>query len=176
MTVHFGPPAGLLVTSDEVKDSVAIQGIPPGTLLIKPWTVKVDSLAKSKGNVVCTRTGLKCVSAFAMTAHKAQGKTFDKILVDLSTVGSHGKRNVGFESLYVQLSRATSWEGIFVNRPMDRQAFLNSKLDPDMSEGLQKLDQLASATRRSFESLCDNHDDQRLRSWYQQWRTMDSES
>ncbi|KAI0717165.1 hypothetical protein C8Q76DRAFT_571455, partial [Earliella scabrosa] len=44
-----------------------------------------------------------------LTAHKAQGQTFNKVIVDLESCS-------GTEAPYVMLSRATSLEGVIILR------------------------------------------------------------
>ncbi|KAH9853911.1 hypothetical protein C2E23DRAFT_695761, partial [Lenzites betulinus] len=61
-----------------------------------------------------------------ITAHKAQGQTFDKVIVDLAGC-------TGTESPYVMLSRATSLEGVLILRPFD-----HSKITCRQSEDLRK--------------------------------------
>ncbi|MEP2670423.1 MAG: AAA family ATPase [Cyclobacteriaceae bacterium] len=51
--------------------------------------------------------------AFAMTIHKSQGKTFDKITVDIGAGAfAHGQ-------IYVALSRCRTFEGITLNNPIN---------------------------------------------------------
>lgn len=52
------------------------------------------------------------VPAFAMTTHRAQGQTYDKVIVDLQSCR-------GTESPYVMVSRATSLDGLFILRSFD---------------------------------------------------------
>jgi hypothetical protein len=61
---------------------------------------------------VCTikRTQVPIMPAFAMTTHKAQGQTMDKVIVDLESC--HGT-----ESPYVMLSRVKSLDGLRILRP-----------------------------------------------------------
>jgi hypothetical protein len=61
---------------------------------------------------MCTikRTQVPIMPAFAMTAHKAQGQTMNKVIVDLESC--HGT-----ESPYVMLSRVKSLNGLRILRP-----------------------------------------------------------
>jgi ATP-dependent DNA helicase PIF1 len=53
--------------------------------------------------------------AWAMTIHKSQGKTFDKIIIDLGFGAfAHGQ-------VYVALSRCTSLEGIILKQPIRKR-------------------------------------------------------
>ncbi|KAL1689109.1 hypothetical protein GGG16DRAFT_25831, partial [Schizophyllum commune] len=60
-----------------------------------------------------------------MTAHKSQGQTLDKVIVDLE-----GCR--GSEAPYVMLSRARALTGVFVLRP-----FAIKKITCNMSQDLR---------------------------------------
>ncbi len=62
--------------------------------------------------VVGTFTQLPIKLAWAITIHKSQGKTFDKIVVDL------GRGAFAPGQVYVALSRCKTFEGIILNRPI----------------------------------------------------------
>jgi hypothetical protein len=67
----------------------------------------------SKATVSVKRTQLPIVPAFAITAHKAQGKTLAACVVNFT-----GCR--GTESPYVMVSRATSLEGLVILTPFTK--------------------------------------------------------
>lgn len=53
--------------------------------------------------------------AYAITVHKSQGKTFDRVIVDLTGGAfAHGQ-------VYVALSRCTTLEGLVLRRPLSRR-------------------------------------------------------
>ncbi|MBM3312869.1 MAG: AAA family ATPase, partial [Candidatus Aminicenantes bacterium] len=53
--------------------------------------------------------------AWAMTIHKSQGKTFDRVVVDL------GRGAFAHGQVYVALSRCTSFGGLVLRKPVDRR-------------------------------------------------------
>lgn len=79
----------------------------------------------SKKSMTLQRTQVPILPAYSMTAHKAQGQTFAKVIVDLQ-----GCR--GSEAPYVMLSRATSLDGVLILRP-----FSKSKITCNRSEDLR---------------------------------------
>ena len=70
--------------------------------------------------------------AWAVTIHKAQGKTFDKVVLDI------GRGTFSPGQLYVALSRCRSLEGLTLVRPVQRRhVFLDERVGKFL-EGLKK--------------------------------------
>jgi len=56
--------------------------------------------------------------AWAVTIHKSQGKTFDRVIIDI------GRGAFAPGQIYVALSRCTSFEGIILRRPIQKKHIL----------------------------------------------------
>ncbi|EME85545.1 uncharacterized protein MYCFIDRAFT_210260 [Pseudocercospora fijiensis CIRAD86] len=67
----------------------------------------VEELGNDKPYSLLARTQIPLAAAWAMTIHKAQGMTLDKVIVDLSRAFEDGQ-------VYVALSRARTPEGLKV--------------------------------------------------------------
>lgn len=66
--------------------------------------------SKSKQSISFRRTQVPLIPAFAMTAHKSQGQTLDKAVIDLTTC--HGT-----EAPYVMISRVRRLDDLLILRP-----------------------------------------------------------
>jgi hypothetical protein len=82
-----------------------------------------------------TRMQLPVMGDYAMTDYKAQGRTFQRAVVDLS-VGCTGAAG------YVMLSRLTSLQGLAILCPFERDV-LNRPLRPDLKSVLDGITQRA---------------------------------
>jgi len=68
--LHFGPPAGMLLTGESTKDYHFV-GMPPGTILLTPISSKMDCQRKRPWQkTAVSRRGLPCAPAFACTDYK----------------------------------------------------------------------------------------------------------
>ena len=76
-----------------------------------------------------TYTQLPLILAWGITIHKSQGKTFDRLAIDLPRSFAHGQT-------YVALSRATSLEGIVLKRPLTPRHVI---MDPIVTTWLTML-------------------------------------
>ncbi|KAM4066730.1 PIF1 protein [Hirsutella rhossiliensis] len=120
MTIHFGPPAAIILGSKTTKDFHFV-GMPPGTILLTPMSVRIQCQRKRpwQQNDV-SRKGLPCAAAFACTDYKVQGGTLERVALELrgTRTTNVGGRAVPSQcdpySLYVQLSRCPTLDGIML--------------------------------------------------------------
>ena len=106
------------------------------TVEVEPYTWEMFQFTLNKhtqsvdSKTVGTYTQYPFKLAWAITIHKAQGKTFDKVYIDLSTgTFAHGQ-------LYVALSRCRTLAGLTLKRPICQQDIM---LDRRIVEFLAKF-------------------------------------
>ncbi|XP_044715976.1 PIF1-like helicase domain-containing protein [Hirsutella rhossiliensis] len=159
VTIHFGPPLGILLQSSDTA-SLAVPVLPAEMVLVRPIShilEPTDSHFKFL-STKCIRRGLPVVPALFLTDYISQSKTFAKVLLELrgNRVTNGEPSKCDFTSLYVQLPRGTTLRGIKLLSPVRPQDFIGNKLDQTMVDAMQRLKNLASETKRIYESLgCD---------------------
>jgi hypothetical protein len=122
--------------------SVIVPGLPPGVLPLEPVQFKYRQHGRW-----ARLLQFPVVLAYAITDFKCQGSTFsDGILVDLKkpVVGPSPS-----SSAYVQLSRATSLNKVFIIRPFDTNEF-RKPLSKELLEELQWQETMFEITRQKF--------------------------
>lgn len=80
--------------------------------------------------------------AWAITIHKSQGLTFDRMIIDANAAFAHGQ-------VYVALSRCTSLEGIILSTPLKSEAI---KMDGNIAGFNQKSKELHPDSRKLLEA------------------------
>lgn len=88
-----------------------------------PRTHKIET------KIAGTYTQLPLMLAWGITIHKSQGKTFERLAIDLPHSFAHGQT-------YVALSRATSLQGIILKRPLTARHVI---MDPIVTTWLTML-------------------------------------
>jgi hypothetical protein len=155
--LHFGPPAGIVLASETTRD-LHFVGMPPGTILLTPISIKIDCQRKrpwQKNDV--SRRGLPCAPAFACTDYKVQSKTLARVALEL-----RGTRTTSIDgqavptqcdpySLYVQLSRCKSLDGIMLLSKARERDFVGNKVPDNMVAAEGRLERLSDATIREAE-------------------------
>ena len=111
-------PDYIIVELNDV-DVRTLDGLPPNHIPIAPVKKSFSvSVPGPKKKVSINRTHFPLVPRFSCTAHKSQGQTLSKAIVDL--VPTHGNgRNIGIEFAYVPLSRVRRLDDLTVLRPFD---------------------------------------------------------
>lgn len=156
--LHFGPPAGILLVGETTR-GLRFVGMPPETILLTPVSTKIECQRKrpwQQSNV--TRRGLPCAAAFACTDYKVQGRTLARVALEL-----HGTRTMNIDgqlvpspcdpySLYVQLSRCPSLNGIMLLSKVRERDFIGNKVPESMVAAEERLELLSNATVEEAES------------------------
>ena len=86
----------------DLPESVEVNFDGAGKHNIRPLTIEFDGNRKTK----IKRTMLHCILCWAITAHKTQGMTIPKAVIDI------GKRNFAHGQIYVPISRVQTIEGL----------------------------------------------------------------
>jgi ATP-dependent exoDNAse (exonuclease V) alpha subunit len=90
--------------------------------------------------------------AWAVTEYKAQGSTYDVVVVDLHWQKGSRSSHKKYCSAYVQLSRARSFDGLFLLQPVTLEDF-NGKPDKLLLEEDHRIAELAASTDAAWRRI-----------------------
>ncbi len=93
-------------------------------------------------NIIGSFTQYPLKLAWAITIHKSQGLTFDRMIIDANAAFAHGQ-------VYVALSRCTSLEGIILSTPLKSEAI---KMDSNIAGFNQKSKELSPDRKKLLEA------------------------
>ena len=114
-----------ILVSPKGKHSTVIEVVP------EEWTNVKYALDKETHEIVevleGTFTQYPVKLAWAITVHKSQGLTFDKVIIDVSSSFSHGQT-------YVALSRCKTLEGIVLSNPIPASAIISDNVIKKFTE------------------------------------------
>jgi hypothetical protein len=133
--------------------------MPPGTILLTPISTKIECQRKrpwQQSDV--SRRGLPCAAAFACTDYKVQGRTLGRVALELRgtrTTKVNGEAvpsQCDPYSLYVQLSRCPSLDGILLLFKARERDVVGNTVPENMVAAEKRLELLSDATIRDAES------------------------
>lgn len=81
--------------------------------------------------VIGTFTQYPLRAAWAITIHKSQGLTFDKVFVDAAAAFAHGQ-------VYVALSRCRTLEGLILTSPLSRRVLISDQSVSEFNKDVEK--------------------------------------
>ena len=125
------------VTLEVLKNGIPhMYDVQPAVWKLKKYTYdyEIDTI---KYKIIGTYKQYPLMLAWSVTIHKSQGKTLDEVIIDMD----FGSFACG--QLYVALSRATSLEGIYLQRPLRDEDLLCD----------QKIIQFYQMLNKDFDSI-----------------------
>ncbi|KAM4064151.1 PIF1-like helicase [Hirsutella rhossiliensis] len=153
LTMHFGPPAGIVLASETTRASTS-----SGCRRDDPADAhQRQDHGAAEAAVAAQRRqpeGLPCAAAFACTDYKVQGGTLERVALEL-----RGARMTTVEgravpspcdpySLYVQLSRCPTLDGIMLVSEVRERDLVGNRVPEEMTAAQARLEELSRQTTR----------------------------
>ena len=122
-----GTVEGLYEEKDSLTPTIDIKLSTGGTIQVNPFTWELfqhtfnSSSNQVESKVTGTYTQYPLRLAWAVTIHKSQGKTFDRVIIDL------GRGTFSPGQLYVALSRCRTLDGLTLRQPIQARHIMSDK-------------------------------------------------
>ncbi|KAF1811533.1 hypothetical protein P152DRAFT_459476 [Eremomyces bilateralis CBS 781.70] len=142
--LYFGPPAGIVLATETTRECNFV-GMAAGTILLTPQMHDVS------------RRGLPCAAAFVYTDYKVQGKTLDRVALELrgarttNVDGQAVPSQCDAYGLYVQLSRCPSLDGIMLLSRARERDIIGNRVPDNIVAAENRLERLSEGTIRDAE-------------------------
>jgi len=135
-----------IVVSDEFGHDITVN---KETWQNVKYTINEESKEISE-TVIGSYTQYPLKTAWAITIHKSQGLTFERVIIDAASAFSHGQ-------VYVALSRCKTLEGVVLNTPIGHHALIADHRVESYTHGLEqrfaKNEYLANAQKQYYLKL-----------------------
>lgn len=160
--LHFGPPTAVILMADSTK-AFRFVNMPPGTILLTALSANIPCQRNRPWQSIgCKRRGLPCTAAFACTDYKVQGRTLERVALELRgtrTATTNGQAVPGACdpcSLYVQLSRCPTLDGIMLVSKVRERDFVGNTAPESMVTAQHRLQELSEKTMTELDAWLPN--------------------
>jgi hypothetical protein len=136
-------------------------GLAKGEFPVFPTSNKFEFKHWVNGTRTSTRvhrSQFPLLPGYALTGYAAQGGTFEKAVLDLTTPKGKGTGSINPADAYVLLSRMKTRSGLLILRRFD-ESILARKPDQDMLKEIYRLEVLAGVTGRGGSQEFDDDED-----------------
>ncbi|MCM8822948.1 MAG: AAA family ATPase [Candidatus Omnitrophica bacterium] len=135
-------------------DKIAVYLQDGNRVYVEPFTWEIfhfyynEKTGMIESKITGTFTQYPLKLAWAVTIHKSQGKTFDKMIIDV------GRGTFAGGQLYVALSRCTSFDGISLAKPIKKgHIFVDRKIVKFLTNFQYKLSDKEISLEKKIETI-----------------------